>query len=292
MSHPADDPAGPASPAAGEVPAGPEAPSSPADAAAASPADAAAASPVAVAPPPAAGDPFAAPVDWRTAPAFVPVAPRKPLSVLALVSLGLAVLGFLIPLWLVALVCAIVAMSRISRYGQRGFPAAVIALVVSLGWAVVTGVVVVLVLAIHHTMVDGPERGPDGRPLHAGQAGAWYPRAGDCAENSPELENDSPSKFAIVPCAQPHRMEFYAVVTIPGGLAYPGDEEVQRATAELCEEELAKRPGGGTSLPRGFTDSYLYPSAPGWWTAQNHEALCYVSSWQAWSGPVPQTPAR
>lgn len=242
--------------------------------------------------PPQSGDPFAAPApgqfgsaaDW---PATWQPADRtadQSWSGFAVTAFVLSLVGFVLPLWAFSAGFAVAALRRRKRRPQRGFGLAVTSLVLATGQFLVTAALALLVLAVYSQLTAGPERGLDGRPLAAGTAGEWYLRAGDCVSEQLDLRSDMSADVRVVPCNEPHRTQVYAVVGLPGGLAYPGERAVDDASQSLCGERLDSVPLA--ALPGSASDSYSYPQAPGWWLAHDHETLCFVSAPEAWSGDL------
>ncbi|MFD0273671.1 DUF4190 domain-containing protein [Kitasatospora sp. NPDC127111] len=238
-----------------------------------------AADPFAPPPPPAGPAPYGPDAHGWPPPGVAGRPEAKPLSRLAVTSLTLGVLGFVPPLSLLSMGFSIGAFSRIARRGQRGFGLAAAGLVLSWFWMIIAVVVAVLLAFAFQALSSGPERGPDGRPKHAGRAGPWYLKEGDCAADHAGARNDDGPDYQVVPCDQPHRYEVFAVVHVPGGLAYPGETTVAQETERLCQGRQ-----GETRRPPGAMVGTFYPSAVGWWLIGDHDALCYYSAPTPWTG--------
>jgi hypothetical protein len=79
----------------------------------------------------------------------------------------------------------------------------------------------------------------------------------------------------IVPCAQPHDNEVYAVFDMAGDGAYPGDAVVQQAATDGCL--AAFEPFVGLDYQSSVLDaSFLSPTAEGWVELGDREIVCYV----------------
>ncbi|MFI9329495.1 hypothetical protein ACIGZJ_18345 [Kitasatospora sp. NPDC052868] len=236
-------------------------------------------------------DPFAPPAPG-THPQR-PAAQRLPQhwSRLGITAFVLGLLGFLAPLWLVSGTLALVALRRISRLRQRGVGLAIAGLLLSFLWLVATAVVAGIALLVVHELESGPERGADGRPAQAGRAGPWYLRQGDCLTDDLRFLEEEPGHYDVVPCGQPHHTEIYAVVRIPGGIAYPGEAAVDEAAERLCAARDTEASPSGPAPSRPAVSGYNYPQAVGWWLGGDHEALCYHTAADAWPGPLRPAPA-
>ncbi|MEV7027637.1 septum formation family protein, partial [Kitasatospora sp. NPDC093558] len=121
----------------------------------------------------------------------------------------------------------------------------------------------------------------DGHPVVAGRAGSWYLKEGDCAADDIRSYRNGSDHYQVVPCAQPHRLEVFATVTLPGSGSYPGVASVEASARRLCEARASS-----ADLPENGMIGYFYPNQGRWWLFDDREALCVYSSLTPWSGPV------
>ncbi|MGW2250182.1 hypothetical protein ACWCXH_08275 [Kitasatospora sp. NPDC001660] len=217
------------------------------------------------------------------APVPPPVAPQPKAKVsgMAVTSFILGLIGFLPPMSLVSVGLAVGSFRRIFRRRQGGFGFAAAGLVLSVTWTLVLAMVGGIMAFAYRDLTSGPTRGADGHPVVAGRAGSWYLKAGDCAADDIHAYRSGSDHYQVVPCAQPHRLEVYAAVTLPGGGSYPGMASVEESARRLCQART-----NSADVPEGGAIGYFYPSQGRWWLFDDREALCVYTSLTPWSGLV------
>jgi hypothetical protein len=84
-------------------------------------------------------------------------------------------------------------------------------------------------------------------------------RVGDCIISLP---SGAVATVRVGPCSDPHAGEVYDVASLPAG-PYPGDDQVRRLSAGLCQEAL---PGYVSAPPgtSGYAINYLRPLEASW----------------------------
>ncbi|OBF44985.1 hypothetical protein A5719_06005 [Mycolicibacterium peregrinum] len=118
---------------------------------------------------------------------------------------------------LVGIICGLVALNK-TRTGQcRGRAVAIAGLVASGLWIVI-GIIAVVAIV----------RPPDDAEDH------FVPAVGSCFATEPD---GNFSKADVIPCDQPHQVEVFAVITIPGD-QYPGDSADK--FLDRCGSEFAR----------------------------------------------------
>ncbi|MFE2408930.1 hypothetical protein ACFXDE_11355 [Kitasatospora sp. NPDC059408] len=213
-------------------------------------------------------------------PPFVPQ-PKAKVSGMAVASFVLGLIGFLPPLSLVSMGLALGSFGRIFRRRQGGFGFAAVGLMFSVTWTLFVAMLGGIMAFAYHDLTSGPTRGADGHPVVAGRAGSWYLQAGDCAVGDIHTYRSGSDHYQVVPCAQPHRLEVFASVTLPGNGSYPGVASVEASARRMCQDRASS-----ADLPEDGMIGYFYPSQGRWWLFDDREALCVYSSLTPWSGQV------
>jgi hypothetical protein len=232
------------------------------------------------------------------------LAPRQ--EGLATAALALALAAFVFPVVpaIVALVLAARAAGRIraSHGTVTGMGLVVAARVV----ATVALILVPTVLVAAGLLVSllGGERGARGAavgapgpPATVGPPGAAPPtaapppdstvrgrrvhildvRAGDCV-NLPSPQADQVRDVRVVPCGQPHDLEVFAVVRLPGA-RFPGPARVDRLADDLCVGSLEDYTGSTLDELRDDVDyGYFSPERDAWELGDRHVTCSLESS--------------
>ena len=184
---------------------------------------------------------------------------------------GMAVASFVLDILpsLIAVGLGIGALVQIGREGGKGRWMAIVGIVLVSGvgrpaWAIVI-------------VVDAQDDEPT--PPGAVKQDLATLKAGDCTARIPAGRvGDVP----VIECAQPHREEVYAVLTLPGS-KYPGDTEVENQANELCNDQLDSMLTDDAELPAG-TDMYsLFPTRFLWATG-DHSVTCLIELPKDYSG--------
>ncbi|MDD9377178.1 septum formation family protein [Streptomyces sp. ZAF1911] len=109
-------------------------------------------------------------------------------------------------------------------------------------------------------------------------------RKGDCFNTSDELKDykQDASKTAdptvtIVPCAEPHKGEVYAVFSLPEG-PFPGAKKIITLATNKCTATTALTDYvGETELPKTM-ELYFYGPHPSAWAFGDREITCFVGA--------------
>ena len=100
-------------------------------------------------------------------------------------------------------------------------------------------------------------------------------KKGHCLSHQME-EGDVSGRVKVVPCAQRHAHEVYAVFTLPAGGGFPGDRKAQGAADSRCVR--AFRTYVGIAYDDSALDlSYLYPNTAEKWR-QDRRVVCMLDS--------------
>ncbi|HSV38188.1 MAG TPA: DUF4190 domain-containing protein [Nocardioidaceae bacterium] len=186
-------------------------------------------------------------------PAHAPSPPRS--KAMAIWALVLALLGVCGATALVALVLAIVALSRVRAGRAAGKGMAIAALVISLLWLLafaIGGVVLAVFVG------SFAERDSDGIISEPGRLFLEDLRDGDCLK---DLEQGTPLRLVdAVPCDDPHLHQVFGFFELEDG-PFPGQAEVDRVSERRCYNLLADFTGSEVSELELI---YLRPDAGGW----------------------------
>ena len=103
-------------------------------------------------------------------------------------------------------------------------------------------------------------------------------RPGDCFNDSAHGTNEV-GEITVVDCGSAHDAEVFAVATLPGepGFApYPGDDEVDRLSNELCLDEFA--PSVGIDfLDSAWEFGYFLPTEESWRKYDDRLVVCSLN---------------
>ncbi|WP_131741120.1 septum formation family protein [Actinomadura roseirufa] len=175
------------------------------------------------------------------APAGPPRARRT--NRLAVIALITGLLG----LFMIAVGCALAALPRTGRHGDRGRGLAVAGLAAGLAWAVALAAVV----AVAVTSADGGGAVPAGvQP---------YPKVGQCFDfPNGRLMTDT----RIVPCDRPHEAELILTFDVPDTL-WPGSDILVATGRPGCWKRLLERFRTRSPVEGGEVVALL-PQRAGW----------------------------
>jgi hypothetical protein len=149
---------------------------------------------------------------------------RRSTNGLAIATLVLGVLGFLVITIPVNLVLGLVALVRTRRRGDKGAALAVIGLVLSILWAVGLGVGVAQLMKS-----PDPKRDANGQISAPQKAGPDKLRVGDCVARQTGDVTDVQAQ----PCGQPGGDKVFAIFQLPKQ-AWPGDAAAGSAAEKGC----------------------------------------------------------
>jgi Septum formation len=102
-------------------------------------------------------------------------------------------------------------------------------------------------------------------------------RVGDCFNDSAHGTNEV-GEMTVVDCGSAHDAEVFAVVTLPGEPAapYPGDDEVDRLSNELCLGEFASYVGIDY-LDSAWEFGYFLPTEESWRKYDDRLVVCMLN---------------
>jgi hypothetical protein len=199
---------------------------------------------------------------------------------LAIAALVLAVLSFLVPVLpaLVALVLAAMAARRIREapagsLGGRGLVTAAraLAVIALLVWLAV-GVLVVVVAQLEDDRRGGPTGTGSALPSSR-EVGVGALEVGDCVRDDTLGDEGQVETVDVVPCGQPHDLEVYVNVTMPGD-DFPGDQAIERFAEQSCVAHF--KDYVGVPLRDSEFDYYSYLPSEGSWNDGDRVVTCGV----------------
>ncbi|MYX77665.1 DUF4190 domain-containing protein [Streptomyces sp. SID3915] len=199
--------------------------------------------------------------------------PSPPVSGFAIASLVCS-LVCLAPL---GLVFGIIALVRTSRRGERGKGLAVAGVAVS--GAVLVLAFLTLVGALRFSAWSsgspaGPVRGDRGRSVFALETGDCFtPATEPTQDNQGAIRNGAAERLS---CEEPHRGEIYGRFELTGRKAFPGTEEVMKASRDRCGPLL---PDYAVDLTaHGPLQTYFsHPDRAGW-ERGGRTVLCWAGA--------------
>lgn len=182
----------------------------------------------------------------------------------------------------VPLILGIIALSQIRSRGEKGKGMAVAA--IAIHGATLALTVLVVVLGISGALDDGPapKRDTTGQVTGSGSSKVTDIRRGDCfntdgdlAEYEDEEIGQAAFSVSVVPCAQPHEGEAYAVFDLDKG-PYPGTDKVISIVEEKCAGTLlTDYVGKEADLSEKLEVYYYFPQATTW-ALGDREATCFL----------------
>jgi hypothetical protein len=197
---------------------------------------------------------------------------HRPFDVFA--ALALAFAFFVGPL---GFVFAVVSLVRTSGGKRRGRPLAIAGLVVSLLW--IAGVVAIVAAVIASTA----DRDANGVITEGGRISADDVRPGDCLKDFGE---GNTLTVDAVPCAEPHKVQVYAVFDLPDRDEFPGTEAVTSEAENGCTDRLPAATEGQVGNGE-LSVAYFHPQE-GTWGRGDREVSCLgVAESGDLTAPVP-----
>ncbi|QRP48045.1 DUF4190 domain-containing protein [Amycolatopsis sp. FDAARGOS 1241] len=176
-----------------------------------------------------------------------PPPPQPKTNGFAIASLILAIPALSLML---SIVFGFVALVQTRRDGRPGKGLAIAGLSVSGAWLVVIAVSVAVTLS--------------------GSDSVFAVHKGDC------FTTESSTTITRVACDQPHGDEVYAVIALPGGDAYPGEETLAALSRDYCTGEQDAF-FVNTSPPTNLVMAVYYPHEAAW-RGDDHSAVCTLES--------------
>jgi hypothetical protein len=177
---------------------------------------------------------------------------RKGTNGFAIASLIFGVLGGI----LLGLIFGFVALAQIRRRGQGGKGLAIAGISLSGVWFLV--IVSIAVIAALNSGTDPSN--PTASTAAGGDVKVQQLKTGQCLNG---LEESSAIRnLPVVPCAQPHEGEVFAVFELADG-DYPGDQAVAKLAEDGCVDRLE------TSAPKAADNPdleiyFLHPTRSSW----------------------------
>lgn len=177
------------------------------------------------------------------------------------------VLGIL-PGSLIAVGLGIGALIQIGRGGGKGRWMAIVGIVLGALW---TAFLTVGIVAA----------GQDDEPTPPGavKRDVTALKAGDCTALIPA---GWAGQVPVIDCAEPHREEVYAVLTLSGS-KYPGDTEVENQANDRCNDKLDSMLTDDAQLPVETDIYYLTPKRFLWATGER-SLTCLIELPKDYSG--------
>ncbi|MFI5831855.1 DUF4190 domain-containing protein [Streptomyces sp. NPDC051578] len=216
--------------------------------------------------------PYGGPQGWYAPP------PQKT-NVLAVVAF---VMSIVCALPLVPLVLGIVALSQIRTRAEKGKGFAVAAIVIHA--VTIAFYATFLALGLSGALDDGPapKRDTGGQVTGSGSSKVNDLRTGDCfttdgdlAEYQDKAEGQAAFSVRVVPCAQPHEGEAYAVFNLDAG-PYPGKEKIVSLAEEKCGgTDLTDYVGKDAKVSDKLEVFYYFPQSATW-ILGDRKVTCFV----------------
>jgi hypothetical protein len=136
----------------------------------------------------------------------------------------------------------------------------------------VFGVLFAVVIVVAAVVGAAVALGGAGASPARGEVSAGKLAVGHCVDNL--RASDDVAGLPVLPCAQPHEGEVFAIFALPAG-AYPGDEALGRSAQQECVRRFE------TYAPSSVADDqvelfYLHPSRLSW-TAGDRGVTCVAT---------------
>lgn len=219
------------------------------------------------APPSASAEPFPSappPSPSWTAQATPPV-PKPGRDGFAIAALVFCI----IPVTILAVPFAIIALVRTRKSGQKGRGMAITALVLSVIWMILGGLIAAFLLSIATGEVT---RDAGGRVTERTTTLLTNVQDGDCMTDSPGtgLQHD----VELIPCDQPHRAQVFAAFAVEGS-TFPGVDAVATIANDGCSERLPQ--DIDPALADTLETLYYAPTQKSWDEGDRNVLCVFVS---------------
>ncbi len=114
-------------------------------------------------------------------------------------------------------------------------------------------------------LLSDATRDDSGVIVDQGAVNVTEARVGDCLDlREEDLDADVVEEFIGVPCSEPHQLEVFALLTVPGGDVYPGDLVLESFSTDGCEAEFATYTGAPYDTEPLLDYNYFTPVEDGW----------------------------
>ena len=131
-----------------------------------------------------------------------------------------------------------------------------------------TALIAVLAVGLAGCATQSP-RNPDGQVTTAVPADAFSLQVGDCAG---PLTTGTVGQVTLIPCAEPHAWEVFAVTELPGE-EFPGANEVQDLAEAFCNDEFKAFIGVSVAKSE-YRLTVLQPTKQTWSQAGDRQVTC------------------
>lgn len=187
---------------------------------------------------------------------------RRSTNGLAITSLVLGIMGFLVITIPVNLILGLAALVRTRRRGDKGVGLAVTGLILSLLWAVGIGVGVAALSKWHE-----PKRDANGQINSTQKAAPDTLRVGDCV--APQTGEVTTVKAQ--PCSTPGSNKVFAVFSLPQA-SWPGNA----TSSASAERGCTKRYEASHTTAKKQSQLYYLSPSKAQWTLGDRKVICLV----------------
>lgn len=216
-------------------------------------------------PPPPYGQPYGAPGP-------VPGPQNRKTNGFAIASLVFGIIGGVI----LSVIFGIIALVQINKRGQRGKGLAIAGLVLSAVWLLI---IILIVAAAVST--DTERDSTTGEVVESGSVSIYNLQPGDCVSNVEE--GRLVVTLPVVPCAELHSAEVFAVFDLPAG-PFPGDTAIAGQSEQGCFDRLGGYSSEAFNDPA--TEVFYYSPSSDLWSRGDREVICLVSSPSPTTGSI------
>lgn len=172
---------------------------------------------------------------------------------------------------LLGIVFGIVGLSRTRNSQRRGRAMAIAGIVLSVLWSVALAAVITVVI------ITSAQRSDTGEVVTGGSESFGNVRVGDCLA---DMETGEQFGVDVVPCAQPHLAQVFAVFDLPEG-PYPGDLLVTEQAESGCLSRIPEQ-----LVDADLQTSYFHPQERGW-NGGDRGVICVAVSGTPITGDLP-----
>jgi hypothetical protein len=198
-----------------------------------------------------------------------PAAPKDGTNGLAIAALILGILGGV----LLSVPFGIAALVQVRKRPQRGKGLAIAGLVLSGGWILVIGVLIVAAVALQPP--GQPHRSAStGQITAKGTTSIWSLHAGDCFQNpSADQALLGVTSVTVGPCTTPHNAQIFAQFSATGA-SFPGNSALDKQATVGCQAQIAGHLDK-SKLTGAMSLHFLLPQQQSW--ADGHRTIsCFV----------------
>lgn len=188
---------------------------------------------------------------------------RRSSNGLAIATLVVGVVGFLVITIPVNIVLGLVAIARTRRRGDKGVGLAVAGLILSVLWAVGIGLAVADLIK-----TSDPKRDASGQIAGSQKAGPDKLRVGDCVARS---QTGEVTDVQAQPCSTPGSDKVFAVFALPQG-AWPGEA----ASSKAAESGCTKRYQASRTQSKQESELVYFGPTKERWALGQRKVVCLV----------------